>query len=194
LLGILGFAAMAFYINTATFVLGVVAYINYIFIYGLAKRKSIHGTLVGTISGALPLTAGYTTVNGRIDEVAVVLFFIMVFWQMPHFYAIAVFRLKDYKAAGIPVLPAVKGLQTTKNWMVIYILLFAAVVLYLYFAADMGYTYLVGAVIMSFIWIRYGLRGFRTRNDVRWAEGMFGVSLKILMAFSLLISLDNFLP
>ena len=67
-------------VNAVTFGLGVIAYVNYIVFYGIAKRKSIHGTLVGTISGAVPLAAGYTAVIGKFDKIAITLFVIMVLW------------------------------------------------------------------------------------------------------------------
>lgn len=193
-LGLLGFVFIIVFINLTTVVLGLIAYVNYIIFYGLAKRRSIHGTLVGTISGALPLAAGYTAATGQIDKIAVTLFFIMVFWQMPHFYAIAIYRLKDYKSAGIPVLPAVKGLLQTKMSMLVYALLFAGSVIYLYFAAQMSYSYLVVMAAAAIFWLAYTLKGFKTVKSKVWAGKMFGLSLRVLVIFSLLISLDSFLP
>jgi protoheme IX farnesyltransferase len=192
-LGIFGFLTIGLLINPTTFILGLVAYVNYIVFYGIAKRKSIHGTLVGSISGALPLTAGYTAVINKIDLVTVTLFLIMVFWQMPHFYSIAIYRIKDYKAAKIPVLPIMKGMPATKISIVIYMLLFSIAVFYLYFAAGMSYVYLVvmsGAVIA---WFNYAFKGFKTKNDKAWAGKMFSQSLSVLMIFSVLISIDNFI-
>ncbi|MDE2589744.1 MAG: heme o synthase, partial [Patescibacteria group bacterium] len=110
ILGILGFLDLVVFTNGITFMIGLIGYIDYIVLYGLSKRKSIYGTLVGSISGATPIAAGYTAVTNRFDIAALLLFLIMVFWQMPHFYAIAIYRLKDYVAAGIPVLPAKKSM------------------------------------------------------------------------------------
>lgn len=192
-LGFLGFLAIILFINSITFILGFIAYINYIVFYGIAKRKSIHGTLVGSISGALPLTAGYTAVADKIDVVAVTLFFIMVFWQMPHFYSIAIYRLKDYKAANIPVLAAVKGMRATKISIVAYMLLFSVAVLFFYFAADLGYLYLIIMSAVIFSWTSYAFKGFNTKKDKAWAGKMFSLSLRVLLIFSVMISLDNFL-
>jgi protoheme IX farnesyltransferase len=192
-LGIFGFLTIGLLINLTTFILGLVAYVNYIVFYGIAKRKSIHGTLVGSISGALPLTAGYTAVINKIDVVTVTLFLIMVFWQMPHFYSIAIYRIKDYKAAKIPVLSIMKGMSATKISIVIYMLLFSIAVFYLYFAAGMSFVYLVvmsGAVIA---WFNYAFKGFKIKNDKAWAGKMFSRSLSVLMTFSVLISIDNFI-
>lgn len=193
-LGIAGFLLIIAFINIPTFILGVVAYVNYIVFYGITKRKSIHGTLVGTISGALPLAAGYTAVTGMINEITAILFLIMVFWQMPHFYAIAIYRLKDYKSAGIPVLPAVRGLAVTKFSMLAYILFFSFAVIYLYASGNMSYVYLAVMLVATIFWLVYGLKGLTTNKDRAWAGKMFSISLRVLMIFSLLLSLDKFLP
>lgn len=193
-LGIAGFLLIIAFINIPTFILGVVAYVNYIVFYGITKRKSIHGTLVGTISGAMPLAAGYTAVTGMINEITAILFLIMVFWQMPHFYAIAMYRLKDYKSAGIPVLPAVRGLAVTKFSILAYILFFSFAVIYLYASVNMGYVYLAVMLVATIFWLVYGLKGLTTNKNKAWAGKMFSISLRVLMIFSLLLSLDKFLP
>lgn len=191
-LGLVGFITIILFINTTTFILGLIAYINYIVFYGIAKRKSIHGTLVGSISGALPLTAGYTAVIGRVDITAAILFLIMVFWQMPHFYSIAIYRIKDYKAAKIPVLSIVRGLPATKISTVIYMLLFSVAVFLLYFEAEMSYLYLIIMSLAIAAWLTYAFQGFKTKKDKRWAGKMFSYSLSVLMTFSVMISIDNF--
>ncbi len=191
-LGILGFSAIIILINPITFILGLVAYLDYIVFYGIAKRKSVHGTLVGSIAGALPLTAGYTSVEGRIDMVAATLFFIMVFWQMTHFYSIAIYRLKDYKAAGIPVISIVKGMRATKISMLLYTVLFFVAVLYLYFIADMSYFYLIIMSAATGAWLAYAAKGFKIIKDKSWAVKMFSFSLRVLVIFSVMISVDHF--
>lgn len=193
-LGIAGFLLIVAFINIPTFILGIAAYVNYIIFYGITKRKSIHGTLVGTISGALPLAGGYTAATGRINEITVILFLIMVFWQMPHFYAIAMYRLKDYKSAGIPVLPAIRGISVTKFSILAYILLFFFAIIYLYVAANMGYVYLAAMSAATIFWLVYGLKGLTTNKDRVWAGKMFSISLRVLMIFSLMLSVDKFLP
>jgi protoheme IX farnesyltransferase len=89
------------------------------------KRKSVYGTLVGSLSGAVPPVAGYCAASGRFDSGAAILLLMFCLWQMPHSYAIAIFRFKDYEAAKIPVLPVVKGISEAKQQIVLYILAFA---------------------------------------------------------------------
>jgi heme o synthase len=174
-------------------VLGVVAMVDYLLLYAVAKRRSVYGTIVGSVAGALPITAGYTAVTGSFDVGALLLFLILALWQMPHFYAIAMFRLRDYRAADIPVLPAVDGLRAAKTQIVVYVVAFYAVVALLAALGYVGWVYLAVMTILSAMWLAKGLQGFRANDDERWARKMFGFSLIVLLAFSFLIATDSFL-
>jgi protoheme IX farnesyltransferase len=191
-LGILGLAILAIYTNWLTVAIGVLGLFFYVVVYGVAKRRSVHGTLVGSISGALPPVAGYVAVAGRIDAVGVTLFFILVFWQMPHFYAIATYRRKDYKAAGIPVLPVVKGLRIAKRDILLYTLAFGVAAVCLSFTAHTGLPYFLVALGLSLFWLLSGLRGFTAKDDDRWARKMFGISLLVLTTLCVFIGLSGF--
>lgn len=194
ILGLIGFYILFTYTNTLTFLLGLVGMVFYVIIYGYAKRKSVHGTLVGSISGALPPVAGYTAVSGKIDAAAIMLFAALVTWQMPHFYAIAIFRLKDYKAAGIPVLPAVKSIINTKYQIILYVSAFLVSCLTLSFYGPTGYSYALVLIVLSALWLRLGIKGLSSPNNERWARSMFGFSLIVIHGFSIMLVLDSLLP
>lgn len=194
ILGTLGFTALALYTNTVTVVLGIIAMFAYIVAYGWSKRHSVHGTLVGSIAGALPITAGYTAVSSTVDGVAMVLFLVLVTWQMPHFYAIALYRSKEYAAAGLPVLPLVRGRRAAKIQIVGYVLAFIVATLLLNILGYTGYAYLLGILVLGLLWLRLVLRGFTASDDNKWARKVFGFSLLVLMGFSALISADAWLP
>ncbi len=194
LLGAAGFVILMRYTNELTMYLGILAIVSYVVLYGYAKRKTVHGTLVGTIPGALPMVAGYTAVTGVFDAAAIILFLIMVFWQLPHFYAIAMYRRDDYKAAGIPVLPVVKGMYITKVSIVFYVAAFIVTVTLLTVFGFTGYIYLVGALVLGLLWFRRGVKGFTTMDDIKWARGMFFFSLMVLTSMSVLIPLGGLLP
>lgn len=179
ILGVIGFGCIAL-TNGTTFILGVVAYIMYVAVYGYFKRASVHGTLVGSISGALPPVAGYTAVTGQIDAAAIILFIILAAWQMPHFYAISMFRRDDYKKAGVPVLAVVKGMKAAKRQIVIYILILAIVAPFLTILGYAGIVYFVIAIVAPLTWLYVGYK-YRTQPDVRWARKMFFNSLWVLL-------------
>jgi protoheme IX farnesyltransferase len=194
-LALAGFIVLGFFTNLVTVLIGVVGIVDYVVLYGYVKRRSSYGTLVGSISGAVPPLAGYTAVTGRIDMAGALLFLILVFWQMPHFYAIAMYRLKDYARAGLPVLPLARGLRTTKLHIIGYVLWFIVAASLLWADGYTGITYLVGMVILGFWWLWLGLRGFRSKvDDTRWARGMFLRSLIVLCVFCVLVATTAWLP
>lgn len=194
LLGIIGFGLLVLYTNRLVMLIGLVAYVDYIVFYGLAKRKSQHGTLVGSIAGAAPPVAGYCAVTNRFDLGAFIIFLIMVCWQMVHFYAIAIRRAKDYKAAGIPVLPLVKGVRQTKVQMILYTIAFIGAVLDLSVRGYAGWTFGVVMAALGAVWLYKGLKSFGIKNNVLWAKQMFLFSLIVLLSFSVMLSVGSILP
>ena len=112
---------------------------------------------------------------------------------MPHFYAISIYRLKDYKSAKIPVLPVVKGIRTTKKYIICYVVLFAIMVILLKIYSHAGYVYLAGISLLSIAWLYLGLSGFKKLSDTVWARKMFFFSLIVLLGFSFLISINKWL-
>lgn len=193
-LGLAGFTVLALYTNWLTVLLGAVAFFFYVVIYGVSKRRTVHGTLVGSIPGALPPVAGYTAVTGSLDGAALALFLVLVFWQMPHFYSIAIYRMKEYKAAGLPVLPVKKGVAATKPQILLYIIGFIIVSLSL---TVFGYTEYVYAVVMAMVglgWLRLAMQDFKATDNTKWARKMFGYSLLVLLTFCIMISLEAWLP
>jgi protoheme IX farnesyltransferase len=189
-----GALILGFFTNLLTLALALFGLIMYALVYTVAKRHTVHGTIIGSISGAIPPVVGYAAVTGRIDLAALILFAILVFWQMPHFYAIAIYRLSDYQAAHIPVLPAVQGIPATKHQMIAYIAGFIAMTLWLFAAGYTGVVYAVIMAILGLVWLGSGIAGLRTTDDERWARGMFRLSLIVTSAFLVLIVLDKFLP
>jgi protoheme IX farnesyltransferase len=193
-LGVLGFWILAAYTNLLTVAVGLVGLIDYVVLYGYFKRRSVHGTLVGSIAGATPILAGYTAVTNRLDITAVLLFLIMAVWQIPHFYAIAVYRLKDYTRAGIPVWPAEKGINSTKLQIALYIILFTVLVITPTLAGSIGYSYLVVVLGVSLWWFRLALQGFKAKDSGRWARKLFGTSLVVVLVFSAMLATSSLLP
>jgi protoheme IX farnesyltransferase len=179
--------------NWLTVLLALAIVFFYVVVYTPAKRRTVHGTLLGTICGAIPPVVGYTAVTGHLDVGALLLFLVLTCWQMPHFYAIAVFRLADYKAAHIPVLPAVSGVRTTQIHMLAWIAAFIPVSLALAWFSYTGLAYAVVMGILGLTWFAFGVRGLGSSTPENWARFMFRFSLLVLTGWSVMIVIDALL-
>lgn len=194
LLGILGVVILYAYTNMLVLGIGIVGFIVYVVLYGmLSKRLSMHGTLVGSISGATPILAGYCAVSGVIDPGAMIVFAILFLWQMPEFYSIAIYRLSEYKAAGVPVISVLKGVTHTKVQILFYTLAFVIATALLTFFGYTGYIYLVVMMTLGGYWLGLALRGLKVEDNNGWARKMFRFSLVMLLVFCFLISIDAWL-
>lgn len=195
LLGLIGIGLLCLYTNILAVAVAIVGYIVYVVLYGmLSKRLSVHGTLVGSISGAMPILAGYVAVSGVFDAGALLVFLVLFLWQMPEFYSISIYRRKEYKAAGVPVISVVRGIKRTKLEIFIYTIGFVVSTILL---AVLGYGGVIYGIVMALLgiyWIWLGWQGFRARDDNIWAKKMFKFSLIILLAFCFMISVEGLLP
>ncbi|MEX1059023.1 MAG: heme o synthase [Candidatus Saccharimonadales bacterium] len=192
-LGLLGFWLLL-YTNWLTIGIIAAAYFWYVAVYGYAKRHTVYSTLIGTVPGGASIVAGYTAYTGKLDLAALILFLMMLGWQMVHFYAIAIYRLKDYKAARIPLLPARRGLQVTKKYMLAFTALFIFVVSLLKWKDYTGYTYLAAMLFLSLIWLHQVIQGFTTQDNERWAKEVFKFSLVVLLGMCVMVAVGPILP
>jgi protoheme IX farnesyltransferase len=193
-LAVVGTAVLLAWTNWLTTVLGLIGLVTYSGVYTFAKHRTPYATLLGTFPGAIPPVAGYTAITGRLDLACLLLFLILVCWQMPHFYAIAIRRLDEYKAAKVPVWPLVYGIKQTKMQMVWFALAFVVFVIRL---SLIGSTGLVFALLLAGYGLFWAYKCFQGRNttvDAEWAKGIFLLSLPILPIFSLLLVLNPWLP
>jgi protoheme IX farnesyltransferase len=194
ILGLLGAGILGMFTNILTLSLALLGFFFYVVVYSMFwKRRSVHGTVVGSISGAIPPVVGYCAVTNSFDVGAVILFLILVCWQMPHFYAIAIYRQKEYAEAGVPVLPIVKGIRATKIQIVAYIAAFIIATMALVVYIHMGVIYFLIMTVLGLMWLSRGMQGFKTTDDAKWARKVFLFSLILITAFSVTISLDAWL-
>lgn len=194
ILGLAGFTFLLVCTNTLTFLLGVLAYIWYIAIYGIAKRTTAYSTLIGGVAGALPPMAGYTALTGTVDAGAILVFLILFFWQMPHFYAISMFRQSDYASAKLPVWSVKYGMKSAKLQILVFTFLFAIVAVLPVIYGYTGVVYFVGAAGLSLYWLYKGISLYDKVTDIKWARTMFGVSLLVMLSICLLIAVGGYLP
>lgn len=176
------------FLPVALVLLGYVVYAGLYSLY--MKRHSIHGTLVGSIAGAMPPVVGYCAASGGFDAAALTLLAMFSLWQIPHSYAIAIFRAQDYRAASIPVLPVVRGFAAAKRQMVLYIAAFTAVTLMLGVLGYAGGFYMLAALAVGLYWFWIGLAGRTAGNETRWARKVFFTSIVVVSVLSAAMSVD----
>jgi protoheme IX farnesyltransferase len=191
ILTIAGHLILAFGVNLLAAVLGFIGFAVYLFIYTMwLKRTSTWNTVVGGISGAVPPVIGWVAVTGSLDLAAWALFFILFLWQPPHFFALAMRKTKEYRAAGIPMLPVVKGNAETKKQILIFTILLFPATIFLFATNAVGWTFLITAIILDIIYVVLAIRGFSKRDEDLWAKQMFLYSLFYLTLILIMMMVD----
>ncbi|WP_431307248.1 heme o synthase [Ferdinandcohnia quinoae] len=159
-------------------IIGIVGVFSYIFLYTMwSKRRYTINTVIGSISGAVPPLIGWAAVDADLHIVAWVLFLIMFIWQPPHFLALAMKRCEEYREAGVPMLPVVHGFEMTKRQIVIWVACLLPLPFYLF---SLGIPFVVLATFLNLGWLLIGFKGFKMKDDIKWAKLMFVYSLNYL--------------
>jgi protoheme IX farnesyltransferase len=167
----------------------------YVVVYSLyLKRNSVYSTLIGSLAGAAPPLAGYCAAGNRFDMGAVILLSIFSLWQIPHSYAIAIFRFDDYTAAAIPVLPVKQGMPAAKKYILGYMMAFIGATLMLTFGGYTGYIYLAVMVVMGLCWLYMAWSGYKTSDDRIWAKKLFVFSILSITVLSVMMAIDVKMP
>jgi heme o synthase len=189
-LGILGNVILLSYTNLITIFIASVGFFVYVVLYSLWKCRTIYGTAIGSVAGAVPPVVGYCAVSNHLDAGALILFAMMVLWQMPHFFSIAMSHFDDYAAANIPVLPIKKGAFRTKIHMVLYIVGFISAAVMLTLFNYTGYIYLLVAMGIGLAWLALCIKGFNSGDDKIWGRDMFRLSLLLITSICFVIPFD----
>ncbi|HZH58017.1 MAG TPA: heme o synthase [Metabacillus sp.] len=170
-----GIIALAFTTPLAAF-LGFLGLFFYIFPYTIwSKRRTVYNTEIGSISGAMPPLIGWAAIYPDISHPAIVgLFIITVIWQMPHFYAIAIRKHDEYKAANVPMLPVVKGVKRTYLQTNLYLIVLIGIS-FLFHSLSTGL--MLVALLLSVAWLVLSVFGYKRMDSERWAKSMFIYSL-----------------
>jgi protoheme IX farnesyltransferase len=155
---VLEVAAFAFLwatVNLLSAALAVSATLFYVFVYTIwLKPRSPQNIVIGGAAGAVPVLVGWASVTGHVGAGAWVLFAIVFFWTPPHFWALSLRYRDDYAAAGIPMLPVVRGTAAAARQIVAYSVIVVAVTFTLLAVEPMGVLYIAAAAILgvAFIW------------------------------------------
>ncbi|SDW79712.1 protoheme IX farnesyltransferase [Marininema mesophilum] len=191
LLGLLGVAVLVTMVNPVAALLAATGYVVYVVFYSAwTKRTTTWNTVVGSISGAVPPMIGWAAVTGSLEWPAWILFLFMFFWQPAHFFALAIMKTEDYRTAGIPMLPVVKGFAETKKQTLLFVLFTIPISILLFTAGVVGWIYLGVAVALGigFLWLT--LDGYRSKPEEIWARRLFLYSLFYLTLMQVAMFLD----
>ena len=159
-LGVISFVVLAYFVNLLAAFLAQLAIAFYVIVYTLLmKRSTPQNIVIGGAAGALPPVIGWAAVTGDVGLPALVLFALVFYWTPPHFWALSLRIAKDYAAAGVPMLPVVRGVAETTRQIGLYTILLVAISLVLFAVGQMGLIYLVAAVVLGaiFLWQAYKL-------------------------------------
>ncbi len=181
-------AASFLLLNALTALLILAAVLSYSLLYTLClKRRSPYGTIPGGLPGALPVLIGYAAVAGRVGPDGAILFLVMLLWQPPHFWALALRHQEDYRAAGVPVMPVAFGEPYTRAFIFMYAvaLLPASLALWVF-----GYCSGAYAAAAAALWAYFLLSCYRNAVAARRFGKAFGASIAYMMGLLLAVVLD----
>lgn len=174
---IIGLIFLLFTTYTAALI-GCIGVFSYIVLYTMwTKRRYVANTVVGGISGAVPPLIGWAAVEPHLNIVAWSLFLLMFIWQPPHFYALAMRRVEEYRLANVPMLPVVKGFKRTKKSIIGWIIALIPIPFLLH---DLGTVFMIIGTILNLGWLYIGIYGYRKKDDKTWAKSMFIYSLQYM--------------
>ena len=194
-LGIASFALMAWTVNLLAAFLTLLAIAFYVVVYTmLLKRSTPQNIVIGGAAGALPPVIGWAAVTGNVGIPALILFALVFYWTPPHFWALSLRIRKDYAAAGVPMLPVVRGIPETTRQIALYTVLMVSISLVLWPVARMGVIYLGAAVGLGavFLWQAYALwrRGDSEQASTAGAIRLYRYSISYLSLLFLAIAVD----
>lgn len=189
----LGTFLLVYYINLLTWVLTSLTFIFYAFIYTrYLKFLTSQNIVIGGIAGAMPPLLGWTAVTGELDQEAWLLVLIIFAWTPPHFWALAINRVDEYKEAGIPMLPVQRGIKFTKQHIVLYTLLLIVSTLLPFSIGMFGIFYLISALILGVLFLYHSLKLYFD-NSNEHAMKTFGFSIIYLALLFIVMLIDRVL-
>ena len=188
-----GFVLLLLAVNALTAWLTLAGLFGYAVVYTVfLKRATPQNIVIGGVAGALPPVLGWTAMTGTVGAEALVLMMIIFTWTPPHFWALAIHRVEDYRRAGLPMLPVTHGIEFTRTLVLLYTVLLLAVCLLPYLVGMSGLLYLAGSLVLNLQFLRRAWRlKFAPRADT--AIRTFRFSITHLMLLFVLLLVDHYL-
>jgi len=187
LFNLIAFALLWAWANLLAAALAALATLIYVFVYTIwLKRSTPQNIVIGGAAGAIPPLVGWAAVTGSLDLTALSLFGVIFLWTPPHFWALAQLLARDYRQAGVPMMPVVASTASTKRQSVAYAVATVAVSLVPYFTGDAGWVYLAGALLLGVGLVGVSILDLRGR---RWTAPLFAYSIAYLAALFTVLAL-----
>ena len=192
-LGCLGSAVLYWYVNPLTMWLTFATFVGYAVVYTVVlKPLTPQNIVIGGASGAMPPVLGWAAMRNDVGPEALAMCLIIFLWTPPHFWALALYRVEDYRRAGLPMLPVTHGSDFTRLNVLLYTLVLFAATLLPFIIGMSGWLYLAAAVLLGIGFIAYGYRLWRHYSDAL-ARQTFRFSLWHLSLLFAALLADHYL-
>jgi len=192
-LGLAGSVILYVWVNPLTMWLTFATFVGYAVIYTvILKPLTPQNIVIGGASGAMPPVLGWAAMTGDVGPEALVLFLIIFLWTPPHFWALALYRVEDYRKSGLPMLPVTHGSEFTRLQILLYTWVLFAACLLPFMLGMSSWIYLAAAVVLSAWFCVYAWRLMRNYSDAL-ARETFRFSLIHLSALFAAFLLDHYL-
>ncbi len=174
-----------------TLAIALAGFVIYVGVYSLyLKRNSAYSTIIGSLAGAAPPLAAYCSARNTFDIGALLVLAIFSLWQIPHSYAITIFRYNDYAAAKIPVMSVRSGISATKRHIIWHTVAFILGAQMLTAFGYAGHAYLAVATGLGLCWLCMALHGYKTCDDRLWSRRLYLFSILTIFILSIMMSID----
>ena len=188
----LGSVILYVFVNPLTVWLTLATFVGYAIIYTVVlKPATPQNIVIGGTSGAMPPVLGWAAVTGEVGAESLILCLIIFLWTPPHFWALALYRVEDYRKAGLPMLPVTHGSEFTRLHVFLYTLILFAATLLPYIAGMSGLIYLASAVVLGAIFIVYAWQLWRDYSEAL-ARKTFRFSIWYLMLLFAVLLIDHY--
>ncbi len=189
-----GSAILFIWVNPLTMWLTFATFVGYAVIYTvILKPLTPQNIVIGGASGAMPPVLGWAAMTGDVGPEALILFLIIFLWTPPHFWALALYRVEDYRKSGLPMLPVTHGNEFTRLQILLYTIVLLPACLMPFIYRMSGWFYLVSALVLSLMFCWYGWALWRQYSD-ELARKTFKFSLVHLSLLFAAFLIDHYLP
>lgn len=190
---LLGAVVLYFWVNALTLWLTLATFVGYAVVYTvILKPLTPQNIVIGGASGAMPPVLGWAAMTGDVGPEALILFLIIFLWTPPHFWALALYRVEDYRKSGLPMLPVTHGNEFTRLQILLYTIILLAACLLPFMYQMSGWFYLVSALALSLVFCGYAWKLWRNYSD-ELARATFKFSLIHLSLLFAAFLIDHYL-